>query len=64
KFTDGSLDDVQTALNDRLKGIRMQYLPQTIWKQCDKDNARAMIQSIDKQLKDKEDYAEFIEICW
>ncbi|GJV19472.1 hypothetical protein Tco_1368492 [Tanacetum coccineum] len=51
KFTDGSLDDVQTALNDRLKGIRMQYLPQTIWKQRAKDNARAMIQSIDKQLK-------------
>ncbi|GJR53008.1 hypothetical protein Tco_1403529 [Tanacetum coccineum] len=51
KFTDGSLDDVRTALNDRLKGIRMQYLPQTIWKQRDKDNARAMIQSIDKQLK-------------
>ncbi|GJR78142.1 hypothetical protein Tco_0148927 [Tanacetum coccineum] len=47
KFTDGSLDDVQTALNDRLKGIRMQYLPQTIWKQRAKDNARAMIQSIE-----------------
>ncbi|GJZ62406.1 hypothetical protein Tco_0618543 [Tanacetum coccineum] len=51
KFSDGSLDDVRTALNDRLKGIRMQYLPQTIWKQHDKDNARAMIQSTDKQLK-------------
>ncbi|GJZ28445.1 hypothetical protein Tco_0573092 [Tanacetum coccineum] len=51
KFSDGSLDDVRTTLNDRLKGIRMQYLPQTIWKQHDKDNTRAMIQSIDKQLK-------------
>ncbi|GJR80579.1 hypothetical protein Tco_0151364 [Tanacetum coccineum] len=51
KFSDGSLDDVRTDLNDRLKGIRMQYLPQTIWKQHDKDNARSMIQSIDKQLK-------------
>ncbi|GJY60769.1 hypothetical protein Tco_0461426 [Tanacetum coccineum] len=29
KFSDGTLDDVQTALNDRLKGIRMEYLPQT-----------------------------------
>ncbi|GJW73284.1 hypothetical protein Tco_0132654 [Tanacetum coccineum] len=29
-FSDGTLNDVQTALNDRLKGIRMQYLPQTI----------------------------------
>ncbi|GKA27139.1 hypothetical protein Tco_0713307 [Tanacetum coccineum] len=30
KFSDGMLNDVQTALNDGLKGIRMQYLPQTI----------------------------------
>ncbi|GKD34585.1 hypothetical protein Tco_1250094 [Tanacetum coccineum] len=51
KFSDGTLDDVRTALNDRLKGIRMQYLPQTIWRQRDKDNAGAMIQAIDKQLK-------------
>ncbi|GJY33538.1 hypothetical protein Tco_0418007 [Tanacetum coccineum] len=29
KFSDGTLDDVRTALNDRLKGIRMKYLPQT-----------------------------------
>ncbi|GJV28091.1 hypothetical protein Tco_1384539 [Tanacetum coccineum] len=27
KFSDGTLDDVRTALNDRLKGIRMEYLP-------------------------------------
>ncbi|GJV38004.1 hypothetical protein Tco_1410481 [Tanacetum coccineum] len=32
KFSDGTLDDVQTALNDRLKGIRMEYLPHTIWR--------------------------------
>ncbi|GJX28173.1 hypothetical protein Tco_0236252 [Tanacetum coccineum] len=51
KFSDGTLDDVQTALNDRLKGIWMQYLPQTIWRQRDKDNAGAMIQAIEKQLK-------------
>ncbi|GJU68311.1 hypothetical protein Tco_1254570, partial [Tanacetum coccineum] len=30
KFSDGTLNDVRTALNDRLKGIRMKYLPQTI----------------------------------
>ncbi|GKA24158.1 hypothetical protein Tco_0710191 [Tanacetum coccineum] len=30
KFSDDTLDDVRTALNDRLKGIQMQYLPQTI----------------------------------
>ncbi|GJR91250.1 hypothetical protein Tco_0215261 [Tanacetum coccineum] len=29
KFSDGTLNDVWTALNDRLKGIRMEYLPQT-----------------------------------
>ncbi|GKD48881.1 hypothetical protein Tco_1277857 [Tanacetum coccineum] len=51
KFSDGTLNDVQTALNDHLKGIRMKYLPQTIWRQSDRDNAGAMIQAIDKQLK-------------
>nr|GEX01918.1 hypothetical protein [Tanacetum cinerariifolium] len=30
KFNDGKLSDVRTALDDRLKGIRMQYLPQSI----------------------------------
>ncbi|GKB56116.1 hypothetical protein Tco_0912302 [Tanacetum coccineum] len=32
KFSDGTLDDVRTALNDRLKGIRMEYLSKTIWR--------------------------------
>nr|GFD32967.1 hypothetical protein [Tanacetum cinerariifolium] len=27
KFSDGTLNDVRTALDERLKGIRMQYLP-------------------------------------
>nr|GEU69804.1 hypothetical protein [Tanacetum cinerariifolium] len=30
KFSDGTLTDVRTALDDHLKGIRMKYLPQTI----------------------------------
>nr|GEY83143.1 copia protein [Tanacetum cinerariifolium] len=30
KFSDGTLTDVRTTLDDRLKGIRMKYLPQTI----------------------------------
>ncbi|GJV02616.1 ribonuclease H-like domain-containing protein [Tanacetum coccineum] len=51
KFSDGTLNDVRTALNDRLKGIQMDYLPQTIWRQSDKDKAGGMIQAIDKQLK-------------
>nr|GEW38385.1 hypothetical protein [Tanacetum cinerariifolium] len=51
KFSDGTLNDVCNALDDRLKGIRMQYLPQTIWKKGDKDRAAGMIQAIDKMLK-------------
>ncbi|GKA22202.1 hypothetical protein Tco_0708164 [Tanacetum coccineum] len=43
KFSDGTLDDVRTALNDRLKWIRMEYLPQTIWRQSDRERAKAMI---------------------
>ncbi|GJU36408.1 hypothetical protein Tco_1184762 [Tanacetum coccineum] len=53
KFSDGTLDDVQTALNDHLKGIRMDYLPQTIWRQSDRERTKAMIQAIDKQLKSR-----------
>nr|GEY22477.1 hypothetical protein [Tanacetum cinerariifolium] len=51
KFSDGTLNDVRNAFDDRLKGIRMQYLPQTIWRKGDKDRAAAMIQAIDKMLK-------------
>nr|GEY30374.1 uncharacterized mitochondrial protein AtMg00810-like [Tanacetum cinerariifolium] len=51
KFSDGTLTDVRTALDDRLKGIRMKYLPQLIWRKSDKDRATAMIQAIDKMLK-------------
>ncbi|GJT59615.1 hypothetical protein Tco_1003148 [Tanacetum coccineum] len=43
KFSDGTLDNVRTALNDRLKGIRMEYLPKTIWRQSDRERAKAMI---------------------
>nr|GEX11786.1 hypothetical protein [Tanacetum cinerariifolium] len=53
KFSDGTLNDVRNALDDRLKGIRMQYLPQTIWRKGDKDIAAAMIHTIDKMLKTK-----------
>nr|GEW35365.1 hypothetical protein [Tanacetum cinerariifolium] len=37
KFSDGTLNDVRTALDDRLKGIWMKYVPQTIWRQSDRD---------------------------
>nr|GEX94713.1 retrovirus-related Pol polyprotein from transposon TNT 1-94 [Tanacetum cinerariifolium] len=51
KFSDGMLTDVRTALDGRQKGIRMQYLPHSIWKKSDKDRATTMIQAIDKRLK-------------
>nr|GFA51893.1 hypothetical protein [Tanacetum cinerariifolium] len=51
KFSDGTLNNVRNALDDRLKGIRMKYLPTTIWRRGDKDRAAAMIQAIDKMLK-------------
>nr|GFA00444.1 hypothetical protein [Tanacetum cinerariifolium] len=41
KFSDGTLNDVRNALDDRLKGIRMQYLPTIIWRRGDKDRAAA-----------------------
>nr|GFD23235.1 hypothetical protein [Tanacetum cinerariifolium] len=51
KFSDGTLNDVQTHLDDHLKGIRMKYLPHGIWRKSEKERAASMIQSIDKQLK-------------
>nr|GFD10772.1 hypothetical protein [Tanacetum cinerariifolium] len=48
---DGTLNDVRNTLDDRLKGIQMQYLLTTIWRRGDKDKAAAMIQAIDKMLK-------------
>nr|GEV04198.1 hypothetical protein [Tanacetum cinerariifolium] len=51
KFSDEMLTDVWTTLDDHLKGIRIKYLPQTIWRKNDKERAAAMIQAIDKQLK-------------
>nr|GEV28905.1 hypothetical protein [Tanacetum cinerariifolium] len=51
KFSDGTLTDVRTTLDDRLKGIQKRYLPQSIWRKSDKERAVAMIQAIDKRLK-------------
>nr|GFC68687.1 hypothetical protein [Tanacetum cinerariifolium] len=39
KFSDVTLNDVHNALDNRLKGIRMQYLPSIIWRKGDKDRA-------------------------
>nr|GFA43858.1 hypothetical protein [Tanacetum cinerariifolium]GFA44354.1 hypothetical protein [Tanacetum cinerariifolium] len=43
KFSNGTLNDVRNALDDRLKGIRMQYLSTTIWRRGYKDWEMAMI---------------------
>nr|GEY89902.1 hypothetical protein [Tanacetum cinerariifolium] len=51
KFSDGTLNDVRTALDDCFKGIRIKYLPQAIWRKSNKERAAAMIQAIDKHLK-------------
>nr|GEV42560.1 hypothetical protein [Tanacetum cinerariifolium] len=53
KFSDGTLTDVRTALDDRLKGIQMEYLPQSIWRRSDKDRTVVMIHAINKRLKIK-----------
>nr|GEW41300.1 hypothetical protein [Tanacetum cinerariifolium] len=50
-YSDGTLSDVRSALDDRLKGIQMKYFSQTTWRRSDKERAAAMIQAIDKQLK-------------
>ncbi|GKE22359.1 hypothetical protein Tco_1433871 [Tanacetum coccineum] len=44
---DGTLNEVRSALDDILKKIQMEYLPQTVWRNVDKERAGAMIQAID-----------------
>ncbi|GJT37606.1 hypothetical protein Tco_0937471 [Tanacetum coccineum] len=53
KFSDGTLNDVRSALDDILKRIRMEYLPQTVWINVDIEKARAIIQAINRQLKNR-----------
>ncbi|GJU45456.1 hypothetical protein Tco_1202722 [Tanacetum coccineum] len=50
QFSNGTLDDVWSALNDIAKGIRMEYLSMRKWSNLDKKRARVMVQDIDKQL--------------
>ncbi|GKA90596.1 hypothetical protein Tco_0812466 [Tanacetum coccineum] len=53
KFSNGTLNDVRSALDDILKQIRMEYLPQTVWRNVDRERAGAMIQAIDRQLRNR-----------
>nr|GEZ56905.1 hypothetical protein [Tanacetum cinerariifolium] len=46
-----TMDQLDWDNPERSTGIRMQYLPTTIWRKGDKDKATAMIQAIDKMLK-------------
>nr|GEU41470.1 hypothetical protein [Tanacetum cinerariifolium] len=50
KFSDGTLNDVRSALYDIVAGIRMEYLPMRKWSNLEKKRARVMVQDIDKQL--------------
>nr|GEV31343.1 hypothetical protein [Tanacetum cinerariifolium] len=50
KFSDGTLNDVRSALHDIAAGIRMEYLPMMKWSNLDKKRAWVMVQDIDNQL--------------
>ncbi|GJZ79475.1 hypothetical protein Tco_0644312 [Tanacetum coccineum] len=41
--TNGTLNDVLSALDDILKRIRIKYLPQTVWRDVDRERAGATI---------------------
>ncbi|GJX03187.1 hypothetical protein Tco_0189103 [Tanacetum coccineum] len=62
-FSDGTLDDVRTALNDRLKGIRMEYLPKTIWEQMRSDMSKSYDPGDRQTAQVKEDNEKFGKIC-
>ncbi|GJZ91387.1 hypothetical protein Tco_0663314 [Tanacetum coccineum] len=53
KFSDSTLNYVQTALHDITSGIRMEYLPKKKWSRLNKRRDRVMILDIDKQLRDR-----------
>ncbi|GJZ26135.1 hypothetical protein Tco_0570388 [Tanacetum coccineum] len=50
KFSDGTLNDVGTALHNIAAGIRMEYLPMRKLSNLDKKMSRVMVHDIDKQL--------------
>nr|GEV97895.1 hypothetical protein [Tanacetum cinerariifolium] len=59
-----TLNDVRNALDDRLKGIWMPYLPSIIWRKGDKDRAAAMIKAIEKMLKTRRIMRNYGHIKW
>ncbi|GKB10226.1 hypothetical protein Tco_0844149, partial [Tanacetum coccineum] len=53
KFSDRTLTGLRTSLDNIIKNIRMEYLPQIIWSTLEKKRANIMIKTIDKQLKER-----------
>ncbi|GJT14520.1 reverse transcriptase domain-containing protein [Tanacetum coccineum] len=53
KFSDGTLTGLRTSLDDIIKNIRIEYLPQRKWSSLKKKRANIMIKAIDKQLKER-----------
>ncbi|GKA27561.1 hypothetical protein Tco_0713729 [Tanacetum coccineum] len=64
KFSDGTLNDVRTALHDIASGIRIEYLPKRKWSGLDKRRARVMIQDIDNQLFQRRLMRNLDKSCW
>nr|GEX07878.1 hypothetical protein [Tanacetum cinerariifolium] len=55
KFSDGTLNDVRSALHDIVMVIRIEYLQMRKWKNLDKKRDRVMVQEIDNQLYQRSD---------
>ncbi|GJV96911.1 hypothetical protein Tco_1548488 [Tanacetum coccineum] len=53
KFSDRTLTGLRTSLDDIVKNIRMEYLPQRRWSTLEKKRANIMIKAIDNQLKER-----------
>ncbi|GJZ42835.1 hypothetical protein Tco_0590090 [Tanacetum coccineum] len=53
KFSDRTLTELRTSLDDITKNIRMEYLPKRCWSTLENKRANIMIKAIDKQLKER-----------
>ncbi|GJU45835.1 hypothetical protein Tco_1203101 [Tanacetum coccineum] len=53
KFSDDTLNQVRTTLNDIDTGIQIEYSPKRQWTNQDKRRARVMINDINKKLRDR-----------
>ncbi|GJR09980.1 hypothetical protein Tco_0792632 [Tanacetum coccineum] len=55
KFSDGTLNDVQTTLNDRLKGIRMKAAEELVYDAKEHERATEEQQQAAKQARESEE---------